>query len=270
MSASLKTIAGAWPPSSIVTRFMCWPASEARCLPTGVEPVKVTLRITGWAMRYSEISAGWPKTRPIDVAGHAGVEEGAHELHAARRRVLGAFEDHRAAGAERARDLADRLVDREVPRREGGDRPDRLADDDLHHALGAARDDAAIGAPALLGEPVDGVGAAEHLHLGLGQGLPLLERHDPGDRLGALAQEVCRLAHDLVAVIDRGRLPGLEAALCRLERRIEILARRDRMRPDRLGGRRVEHRERPAPRGAAPGAADVKLYVRVHGDLVFS
>src|SRR3546814_4739179 len=48
-------MAGAWPPSSMVMRFMCWPASMARCLPTGVEPVKVILRITGCGIRYSEI-----------------------------------------------------------------------------------------------------------------------------------------------------------------------------------------------------------------------
>ena len=45
------TITGAWPPSSMVTRFMCWPASAASCLPTGVEPVKVILRITGCGIR---------------------------------------------------------------------------------------------------------------------------------------------------------------------------------------------------------------------------
>ena len=87
--------------------------------------------------------------------------------------------------------------------------------------------------------------------------------------VGALAQQVGGLAHDLGALEGRGRLPGLEAALCRLERRVEVLAGRDRMRADRLAGRRVEDRERPAPRGAAPGAVDVKLDVRVHGDLVF-
>jgi hypothetical protein len=51
MSASSQTITGAWPPSSIVTRFMCWPAIAASCLPTGVEPVKVILRMTGCGIR---------------------------------------------------------------------------------------------------------------------------------------------------------------------------------------------------------------------------
>src|SRR5690606_12402164 len=57
---------------------------------TGVEPVKEILRITGCAIRYSEISAGTPKTRlatpagrpasakaRISSAGDAGVSSGA-------------------------------------------------------------------------------------------------------------------------------------------------------------------------------------------------
>ncbi len=49
--ASSKMIAGACPPSSIVTRFMCSPAIAARCLPTAVDPVKLILRTTGCGMR---------------------------------------------------------------------------------------------------------------------------------------------------------------------------------------------------------------------------
>jgi hypothetical protein len=50
-SASAATITGAWPPSSIVARFMWAPASAASCLPTCVDPVKLTFRITGCGMR---------------------------------------------------------------------------------------------------------------------------------------------------------------------------------------------------------------------------
>ena len=67
-SASANTSTGAWPPSSMVARFMCWPASAASILPTGVEPVNVTLRITGWGIRCSLISAGTPNTRPMTPA----------------------------------------------------------------------------------------------------------------------------------------------------------------------------------------------------------
>ena len=59
-SASLNTIAGAWPPNSMVARFMCRPASAESCLPTTVEPVKEILRMIGCGMRYSEISDGTP------------------------------------------------------------------------------------------------------------------------------------------------------------------------------------------------------------------
>ena len=53
-------MAGAWPPSSMVTRFMCAPARAASCLPTGVEPVNVTFLMIGWGIRYSLISDGTP------------------------------------------------------------------------------------------------------------------------------------------------------------------------------------------------------------------
>ncbi len=69
---------------------MCVPASAASCLPTGVEPVKVILRITGCGIRYAEISAGLPYTSCttpagtpastkawISAAGEAGVSSGA-------------------------------------------------------------------------------------------------------------------------------------------------------------------------------------------------
>ena len=59
-SASSNTSTGEWPPSSMVARFMWLAASALRCLPTGTEPVKETLRMIGCGMRYSEISAGTP------------------------------------------------------------------------------------------------------------------------------------------------------------------------------------------------------------------
>ncbi len=60
VSTSSNTKTGAWPPSSMVARFMCVPASEASNLPTGTEPVNEILRMVGEATRYSEISFGTP------------------------------------------------------------------------------------------------------------------------------------------------------------------------------------------------------------------
>ena len=46
----------------MVVRFMPSAASFIRCLPTGTDPVKLILRITGEAIRWLETSAGSPKT----------------------------------------------------------------------------------------------------------------------------------------------------------------------------------------------------------------
>ena len=45
------------------------PAKAASCLPTAVEPVNVTFRIIGCGIKYSDISAGIPKTRLRDPFG---------------------------------------------------------------------------------------------------------------------------------------------------------------------------------------------------------
>ena len=62
MSASSHTITGAWPPSSIVARFISEPARAANCLPTATEPVKEILRTMGECMRCVETSEGTPHT----------------------------------------------------------------------------------------------------------------------------------------------------------------------------------------------------------------
>ena len=50
-SASAKTMLALLPPSSRVTRFT-WSAQPAMiCLPTSVEPVKQTLRTSGWVTK---------------------------------------------------------------------------------------------------------------------------------------------------------------------------------------------------------------------------
>jgi hypothetical protein len=50
-SQSSNRITGAWSPSSIVVRFIVSVHSRIRCLPTAVEPVKLSLRMIGLASR---------------------------------------------------------------------------------------------------------------------------------------------------------------------------------------------------------------------------
>ena len=61
-SQSSKISTGAWPPSSIVTRVMLSAQSFIRCLPTLVEPVKLTLRMTRLAMSVLLTSFASPWT----------------------------------------------------------------------------------------------------------------------------------------------------------------------------------------------------------------
>ena len=53
----------------MVTRFRLSAESRIRCLPTGIEPVKLTLRITGLAIRWRLTMSGTPWTSCATPAG---------------------------------------------------------------------------------------------------------------------------------------------------------------------------------------------------------
>ena len=61
-SASAHTMTGACPPSSIVVRLNPSAHCRASVRPTPTEPVKDTLRMTGLAIKVSDISTGFPYT----------------------------------------------------------------------------------------------------------------------------------------------------------------------------------------------------------------
>src|ERR1700751_3403524 len=86
-SASANTIAGAWPPSSIVTRFMCLPARLASSLPTTVDPVKEILR---HFRRHAEDEVD-------NASRHARGHKRVDERRARCGCFLGALDDDRAA-----------------------------------------------------------------------------------------------------------------------------------------------------------------------------
>ena len=181
------------------------------------------------------------------------------------RRVLGPLEHDRAAGAHRRRDLADRLVVREVPRRERRAHADRLAQHQLAHVGQPRRDHSAVDPAALLGVPVAVVGAAGDFAHRLGERLALVERDVACDRLGALAGQVGDAAQDAAALERRGVPPGLERALRGRERAVEVGRVRVRQAADRLAGRRVEHVLLAAPVALDELAVDVEAQVFVGG-----
>ena len=85
-------------------------------------------------------------------------------------------------------------------------RTDRLAD---HAAELAGRTDerATIVALRVLGIPVEQLGGGEHFESRLGERLALFLRHCPGNDIGSLAQQRCRLVQDRAAFLDVGVAP---------------------------------------------------------------
>src|SRR5205809_956761 len=72
-SQSSKISTGAWPPSSIVTRVMLSAHRRMRCLPTLVEPVKLTLRMTRLADHAAELTRWADEGAAIVALGVLGI-----------------------------------------------------------------------------------------------------------------------------------------------------------------------------------------------------
>ncbi len=148
-SASSNTISGALPPSSRAI-FLTVPALWAiSSLPTSVEPVKLSARTAGCPVSTSPIISG----SPDDDAEHPGRDARAGRPSSARAVAdsgvsLRGLDDHRAAGGQRRRGLAQDHRRREVPRRDRGGHPDRLPDGQQPAAGVVGRDDLAVGALA--------------------------------------------------------------------------------------------------------------------------
>ena len=198
----------------------------------------------------------------VDDAGwDAGIGEAAHQFGAAGRGFFRAFQDDRAAGGEGGGDFAHGLVDREVPRGEGGDDADRFFDDQLIHALGAGRDDTAIGAAGFLGEPVDHIGAGHGFTHRLEARLALFDGHQGGDAGGAFAQQVGGLAHDFAALVAVHLAPHREAFFGGFQGAVEIGALGMGNLAGRLAGGGVDHHQHLAGFRRDPVAVDEQVDV---------
>ena len=69
MSASSRMMLALLPPSSRVTRLTLGAANSLTLAPALVEPVKLTMSISGWLLRTSPISLPCPETRLNTPAG---------------------------------------------------------------------------------------------------------------------------------------------------------------------------------------------------------
>ena len=133
-STSSNTSTAPCPPSSMVVRLQSSAASFIRCLPTTVEPVKLSLRMIGEASRWRDTSSGTPNTACPTSLGSpassrhcstASAEPGASSA------ALRITEQPAAIGAP---SLRPGIADREIPGCEGGHRADRLVRHGRAHA----------------------------------------------------------------------------------------------------------------------------------------
>ena len=130
----------------------------------------------------------------IEHAGrHAGVGEAAHQFDAAARSFFRGLDDDRAAGGERAGNLAHWGQSLEIPRREGRDHAARFLQHKLAYAFLPPGHDTAIGAAAFLGIPVDDVGGGQVFLDDFRAGD--VARHEVGGELHPLKPEGQGLRH---------------------------------------------------------------------------
>ena len=126
-----------------------------------------------------------------------------------RERCLGSgLDDHGAAGGQSRTDLAGAHRQREVPRRDHQDRPDRLAHREQAGTTGRGLHVGAVDARGLLGEPAEVLGAVGDLAAGLSQRLAHLGRHDLGEHLLPVHEQFEGGAQDL-APLTRGAVAPL-------------------------------------------------------------
>ncbi|MEZ5416636.1 MAG: hypothetical protein R2708_04765 [Vicinamibacterales bacterium] len=156
----------------------------------------------------------------VDDAGRcAGLVQHARHVHAGERRVLAGTDDDGAAGGQRRAAGAGDVPGREVPRGDEADHAERLLQHD-HPLVGGARGNhAAVGALALLGEPVEEIGRRQPLALGLDERLARLLHGGPGEGLDLGADSRRRafehrgpLVGRLPAPVGEGAAGGLDGA----------------------------------------------------------
>ena len=173
---------------------------------------------------------------------------------------LARLEHDRAAGRERATDLADDLVERVVPRRDRADDADGLLDDE------AVAD--------LLFELERVEQRGERLHVARGQ--PGLDHGRPrdrhadlaGDHLGDLGRAglegLVEADQVLLALLDRCGRPALECGAGRLDGLVDVAGRALRDRAHHLFGAGIDDLDRSRSVGGNPGTVDVQICVVAH------
>ena len=157
-----------------------------------------------------------------------GFREQLDEALAERGRVGRWLEDDRVAAHERGRDLPRRDRDREVPRRDRADDADRLPHAHVELVAQLRRRRLSEQATSLAGHVEAHVDRLLHVAAGLRLHLPHLVRHQVGEVVLLLGQEIREAVEDLAALRRRHEPPLLERGLRRLDRAVDVLGVRAR------------------------------------------
>ena len=194
----------------------------------------------------------------------ARIVQRADERARAAGRFLRRLGDHGIACRQRRAELLCHQIGRKIPRTEGGDRADRLADH--HRALpGGPHQHAAVLPLRFLCRPVEDLRRAHHLALRFGERLALLHRHGAADPFGPFAQQCGGFLQDRAARIHVHRPPRFETARRCRQRRVEIGGGRQRHLADRLARGGVDHGVRVAPVAGQEFAVDIEGRLGVVG-----
>ena len=215
-------------------------------LPTSTLPVNAILSTSGCATiararRFAEAGDD------VDDAGRkAGVVESWRQLQHRQRRLLGRLEHHRAARADRRRELPRGHQQRVVPRDDLPGDADRLAQREAHRVVGDGHDVAVdLGREAaVVLEAGRDVGDVE---LGSTIGLPLLSVSSSAQLGGAVAHDLREPEEDPAALLRRRRPstgPSSNARARGVDGAADVVRVAIRRPRDQLLGRRIDDVDR--------------------------
>ncbi len=219
--------------------------------------------ITGRAGDHAEHAPGNPGT-----LGQRG------QRQCGKRCLRSRLEHHGATGRQRRAGLAGDHRRGEVPRRDCRSHADRLLDHDDALVGLVPGDGVAVHPLGLFGEPLDEGRRVGDFTLGFGQRLALLERHQAGQVVLVLHDQLEPAAQRLRALLGGQIAPGRQRTFGRLDGTTGLGRAHLRHAAKDLVAGRVVHLDGLAAVGILPGAVDIGLLakqrgiVELHGSLL--
>ena len=177
-----------------------------------------------------------------DARRKAGADGELGQRQRRQRRLRRRLDHRRAADRQGGGDLAGDHRGREIPRRDRGDDPDRLLEDEDARIGAEGRVDLAINPLGLLAEELDKARGVVDFAARLGEGLSLLARHDQREIVAVGDDEVEPAPQNVGALLRQLLRPGPEGFARRLDRPNGLGVAKARNPRDQRAGRRIADR----------------------------